>query len=65
MSDLFKTRITHALQAALAEATPPSNSGSHKIFVVGQIVVNVQSEDPTPDRCRGVQSGPCCGKCHK
>lgn len=57
-------QIHQAFQRIIAEATPTTPSGSHKIFVVGQLVVNVQSEEG-PMRLGGIAGGPCCGKCHK
>jgi len=53
-----KAQVTQAIQQALADAFPPSsgNSGSHKILVVGQIVVNLPAEPA---------NRPCCGNCHK
>lgn len=55
-----KAQVAQAIQAALAETFPNTNSGSHKVFVVGQIVVNVQAEPPQPDHPRLVPETKCC-----
>ncbi len=64
-----KAQVTQAIQAALAETFPNTNSGSHKVFVVGQIVVNVQAEPPQPPQPTHprllTETKCCCGECHK
>lgn len=53
MPDL-KTHVAQALQVALTQAIPDSPSGSHRILVVGQLVVNIQAEHHD-ERCTCAQ----------
>jgi hypothetical protein len=58
-----KDQIRQAFQQIVAEASEPTPSGNHRMFVVGQIVVNVQSESQHRQPCPGVDG--CCGRCQK
>jgi hypothetical protein len=53
--------LRQVFQSIIAEATPDTPSGSHKVFVVGQLVVNMGSESRPKQRCRG--GNHCCEKC--
>lgn len=57
--DLQK-EITTALSRAMAEAVPSTPSGSHKIMVVGQVVVNVDNSQPKIKCPKRI----CCGDCN-
>jgi len=66
MANEFTDRFTQALNEALTQALPSTPSGSHKMLVVGQLVVNVQNEAEPPEQCRFIRDGAlCCGKCRK
>ena len=65
MPNEFTHRFTQALSEALTQALPNTPSGSHKMLVVGQLVVNVQGNEPSPERCLRLQGQSCCGRCHK
>ena len=66
MPNEFTHRFTQALSEALTQALPNTPSGSHKMLVVGQLVVNVQGQGQPSMGCPGPTTGvPCCGKCHK
>jgi len=56
--DLQK-EISTALTRAMAEAVPSTPSGSHKIVVVGQVVVNVEGDHPKKKCPKRI----CCGDC--
>ena len=59
-------QLHQAFQRILAEAIPSTPSGSHKTLIVGQLVVNVQNDEPTLRNCPDAQNGlPCCGRCHQ
>ena len=64
MPNEFTHRFTQALSEALTQALPNTPSGSHKMLVVGQLVVNVH-EGPRPSNCvRSLNDEmPCCGRC--
>lgn len=57
--DLQK-ELSTALSRAMADAVPSTPSGSHKIVVVGQLVVNVDNPQPKQKCPKRV----CCGECH-
>ena len=61
MSNFQHDQIHNAFKRIIEEAGTPTPSGSHKVFVVGQLVINLQGEE-APVRCRGGEG--CCGKCH-
>lgn len=44
----FKTHLAQALQVALAQALSDTPSGSHRMLVIGQLVVNVQQPTLPP-----------------
>ena len=66
MPNEFTHRFTQALNEAISQALPSTPSGSHKMLVVGQLVVNLQNEADPPAPCRFIREGAsCCGRCHK
>ncbi len=56
-----RDQIHQAFRQIIEEATPSTPSGSHKVVVIGQLVLNLPGDDGAP--CP--RSRPCCGKCHK
>lgn len=57
-------QIHQAFQRIIQEATPSTPSGSHKVFVVGQLIVNVQEERDASPSSKPGRARRCCGKCH-
>jgi|GEM_PF-6430774 len=60
-----KDQIHQAFQSIIQEASTPTPSGFHRMFVVGQLIVNVTSEDGASTRCRNPGGEGCCGNCKK
>jgi hypothetical protein len=49
MTEGFTHQFTHALREAIAQAVPDTPSGSHRILVIGQLVVNIHAPElPVP-----------------
>jgi len=56
-----RDQIHSAFRQIIEEATPSTPSGSHKVVVIGQLVLNLPGDSDGPICAK---AKPCCGKCH-
>lgn len=56
-----RDQIHQAFRQIIEEATPSTPSGSHKVVVIGQLVLNLPGDTSSQT---STKARPCCGKCH-